>query len=144
MIIQHVNNKSFCWVQRQSKLVWRMFTFFVVGFVNNSDFFIFLEKKNQNYVYIYFVLHRKKCLVWILQSGCVIFADCCYHDASCMLWKQKTKKRKNREKKRSIEKTMKKRLSSVLYRLFTCTGRITANKTRSTRLETHGGRYFFL
>ena len=41
------------------------------GFVNNSDFFIFLEKKISKYVYIYFVLHRK-CLVWILRSGCVI------------------------------------------------------------------------
>lgn len=32
----------------KAKLVWRMFTFFVVGFVNNSDFFIFWRKKNQS------------------------------------------------------------------------------------------------
>lgn len=44
---------------------------FVVGFVNNRFFYFFWRKKISKYVYIYFVSHRK-CLVWILQSGCVI------------------------------------------------------------------------
>lgn len=109
MIIQHVNNKSFCWVQRQSKLVWRMFTFFVVGFVNNSDFFIFLEKKKSKLcVHLFCIAQKKMFSLNIAKWVCDI---CRLLLSWCKLYVVKTKnkkKKKSRKEKKHRENDEKK------------------------------------
>lgn len=104
-IIQRVNNKRtrFCWVQRKSKPVWRMFTFFVVGFVNNSNFFIFLEKKKISKVCVHLFCIAQKMFSFNIAKWVCDIADCCYHDASCMLWKKKKGKKKRSRKRRKAQ-----------------------------------------
>lgn len=75
------------------------FFFVVVGFVNNSDSFFFIfgeqrQKKQRKYQNMCtFILYRtEKKITFSLNIAkwvCDI-ADCCYHDASCMLGKKKT------------------------------------------------------
>lgn len=85
----------FCWVQRKNKLVWRMFTLYVVGFVNNDNvFFILLffwEKILKVCVQLFCISQKMFSLniaKWVYD-----IADCEYHDASCMVWKLMERKK---------------------------------------------------
>lgn len=58
--------------------------FFVVGFVNNSNFFIFLGKKKLK-VCVHLFCIAQKMFSLTIAKWVYDIADCCYHDASCML-----------------------------------------------------------
>lgn len=75
-----------------------MFTFFV-KFVNN-DFFIFLKKKSMCKLILYCTENVSLNIAkWVYD-----IADCCYHDASCMLCLKKMKKSSSEGKGKKAEK----------------------------------------